>query len=718
MKIKKANQLIKEGFYSDALQIYKQLHNETGLAVYKRTIDFLEFKVDKSVGSKNYVDNNSKSVLFVTAGLKGPTAGGGIATCFHSMVRTLSEYSDVMITILYVAHPYYAKDNYTKWKLFYEENYGANLVYMDINRKNYGSQEMQRSFAILNYLIQNNESYDNVIFHDFMGLSYYTTLYQKYGLGLDKLNIILSAHGNHDLSFEFGMKKFSIWNEKIVSLMEREVFKNSKIITTPSKYYAKWIESRYLSIPVTIPNIIYKAEASFDLLKIEKFSADRKILVFYGRFERLKGLDLFIESVNKLLADGLFYNILFAGNPTKIDSIESVEYITKKISPDLEVRFALNCDSSSLFGFALKNDALCVFPTLGETSSCVVVECIMNGVNFIASDIPGIQELINKDRLHSLTFKAGSIASLCERIQNYSCVVTGDCLSFDMIKNQMEWTRFLTKRFALQTKKIEQIQPLISIVVPTSDRPDLLKESLISLKNQTYSNIELIVVDDNSIEYKKNKEICAKLKVKYIFLERKSYKGKCCNVGVASSKGEYICFFDDDDIAKPFMLENYVKAINADPSIDIISGFADCFEHNDYESSGLINVEYTSLAVGGGLPENLHINFFGKGTFLIQKSFFDSIGGYEIDDDSTPMVDYRFYIKAAINNANIGCLPVPQYFYRKNSPNSLFYINQNKKTLQYKAKKSIENILINRFGDAVGRSLGAFVWTTGMPLYE
>jgi glycosyltransferase involved in cell wall biosynthesis len=718
MKLKKANQLIKDGFYTEALPIYERLFESTGLLVYKRTIDYIKYKIEKGDASTAYVENSAKSILFVTAGLKGPTAGGGIATCFHSMIRTLSEYSDALITILYVAHPYYAKDNYTKWKSYYEENYGANLVFMEINKKNYGSQEMQRSFAILNYLVENESSFENVVFHDFMGLSYYSMLYKKYGLGLLDMNFILSAHGNHELSFHFGMKKYSTWNEKIASLMEREVFKNSKYITSPSKYYADWIEERYSSKPVVIPNIIYKSNQIFDRLNVPPFATNRKILIFYGRFERLKGLDLFIDSVNEMAEKGHYFNLLFAGNSTKIDNVDSVDYIKKKISGYLECHFALNCDSSALFDYAKENDALCVFPTLGETSSCVVVECILNGVKFIASDIPGIRELIAKEKLDNLTFKTGSMSSLCDKVINFSEVISENCLAFDMVKNQMEWTKYLSKRHEPTVIRNEVANPLISVVVPTSDRPYLLKESLISLLNQSYKNIEIIVVDDSSVESVKNKEICDQLNVKYILVENKSYKGHCCNVGVLAARGSYICFFDDDDIAKPSMLYNYIKVFNADPEADIVSGFADCFEHDDYTSSGEINVEYTSLAVGGGLHENLHINFFGKGTFIVKKSFFDAVGGYEVDEDPVPMVDYRFYIKSEINGAKIVSMPIAQYFYRKNSPNSLFYINKDKKTMQFKAKKSIEKILIDSLGANVGKSLASFVWTTSLPLYD
>jgi len=196
------------------------------------------------------------------------------------------------------------------------------------------------------------------------------------------------------------------------------------------------------------------------------------------------------------------------------------------------------------------------------------------------------------------------------------------------------------------------------------------------------------------------------------------YKGAICNLGVKESKGKYICFFDDDDIAKPEMISNYMTAYNSDKTLDIISGFADVFEHEEYMKTKNITSNYTSLALGGGLEVNFHINFFGKGTFIIKKDSFIEVGGYEIDNDSVPMVDYRFYIKAALSNCKISIIPTGQYFYRKNSPNSLFYINKDKAHLQYLAKKSMENIIEQKLGFDIAKGFSSMLWDVSLPHYQ
>jgi len=95
-------------------------------------------------------------------------------------------------------------------------------------------------------------------------------------------------------------------------------------------------------------------------------------------------------------------------------------------------------------------------------------------------------------------------------------------------------------------------QPLVSIIIPTYNRSQYLKRAINSVLNQTYDNIELIIVDDNSnddtmfiIKNFKDKRI------RYIKNLRNMGSSFSRNEGLAISKGEYINFLDDDDILLP-----------------------------------------------------------------------------------------------------------------------------------------------------------------------
>ena len=106
---------------------------------------------------------------------------------------------------------------------------------------------------------------------------------------------------------------------------------------------------------------------------------------------------------------------------------------------------------------------------------------------------------------------------------------------------------------------------MISVVIPTHNRYNHLLKAVESVKNQTYKNIEIIVVDDGSSDKNYKKQIDG---VNMIHLEKstKSWLGYGCgahprNVGMKEAKGKYIAFLDDDDIWLPEKLEKQINAM-------------------------------------------------------------------------------------------------------------------------------------------------------------
>ena len=117
---------------------------------------------------------------------------------------------------------------------------------------------------------------------------------------------------------------------------------------------------------------------------------------------------------------------------------------------------------------------------------------------------------------------------------------------------------------------------LVSVVMATYRREEALKNALESLVNQTYNNIEIILVDDNA-----NKEWNDKVKMivdetnkvyPIIYIKNEINKGsaKTRNIGINKASGEYITFLDDDDLYMPNKIKNQVNHMiekNSDFSI-------------------------------------------------------------------------------------------------------------------------------------------------------
>ena len=140
---------------------------------------------------------------------------------------------------------------------------------------------------------------------------------------------------------------------------------------------------------------------------------------------------------------------------------------------------------------------------------------------------------------------------------------------------------------------MERNNPLVSIVIPVHNGEKYIKESIDSCLNQTYNNIEIIVVDDKSEDRTLEilKEYGQKLTV--IPVEKQNGLGNVINIGIRKSKGKYIARMDADDIMYPTRIEKQVQYLESNPNcvaiggqIDIIDEISKVTGHREYAIDG------------------------------------------------------------------------------------------------------------------------------------
>ena len=113
-------------------------------------------------------------------------------------------------------------------------------------------------------------------------------------------------------------------------------------------------------------------------------------------------------------------------------------------------------------------------------------------------------------------------------------------------------------------------EPLVTVVLPTYDRPELLPESIATVTNQTYDKIELVVVDDHSPESPRDivENVSREGLHDVVFVRHTENKGASAarNTGIETAQGELIAFLDDDDTWKPTKIERQIDAFRKVPS--------------------------------------------------------------------------------------------------------------------------------------------------------
>ena len=193
--------------------------------------------------------------------------------------------------------------------------------------------------------------------------------------------------------------------------------------------------------------------------------------------------------------------------------------------------------------------------------------------------------------------------------------------------------------------------PLVSVVIPTYKRSCTILDSIQSVLNQTYKNIEIIVVDDNGrgTEFQKRTEIVLKShiengNIKYIVHEVNRNGSVARNTGFMCSRGEYINFLDDDDKFYPEKIEKQVQRLmNTDENVG--ATYCNSITIRNRTFSNKLYKRESNLSKEGNLCREYLLGkvLFNTSTILFKRKALETIGGF--DGSFTRHQDYEIMIR-------------------------------------------------------------------------
>ncbi|MDP4285492.1 MAG: glycosyltransferase [Bacteroidota bacterium] len=171
--------------------------------------------------------------------------------------------------------------------------------------------------------------------------------------------------------------------------------------------------------------------------------------------------------------------------------------------------------------------------------------------------------------------------------------------------------------------------PQVSIIIPHFNRSVLLQQTINSVKAQTYTDWEIIIVDDGSdeIEWERLKTY-EEEKIK-IYQRTDGTKGpsRCRNIGVSKSKGTYLIFLDSDDLLADFCLGQRVGEIEKDNNTGMAVFLME--EFNDYpgDTKTCFNIDVPFPKLRGLFIQNR--NPWNVTCPIWKRDFFEKTGGFD-----------------------------------------------------------------------------------------
>lgn len=199
-----------------------------------------------------------------------------------------------------------------------------------------------------------------------------------------------------------------------------------------------------------------------------------------------------------------------------------------------------------------------------------------------------------------------------------------------------------------QIKKIKTT-PLVSIIVRTCGRPDVLRETLISLRNQTYSNIEIVIVEDGSnLAEKMLKNEFKDLNIKYHSFEKKVGRCKAGNKALSIATGKYFNFLDDDDLFYEDHVETLVGELEkSKEKVAYASSFETpiiVYSKTPYRYT-LLN-EYVLLSTEFNILKLLYANITPIQCVMFNREVYEKCGGF--DEKLDALEDWDLWIRYAL----------------------------------------------------------------------
>ncbi|TVP59428.1 MAG: glycosyltransferase family 2 protein [Nodularia sp. (in: Bacteria)] len=184
--------------------------------------------------------------------------------------------------------------------------------------------------------------------------------------------------------------------------------------------------------------------------------------------------------------------------------------------------------------------------------------------------------------------------------------------------------------------------PLLSIIIPTYNRPQLLPRAVKSALAQTLEDIEVIVVDDASNQ---PVNLPAHPQLKIIRLSKNGGTAAARNIGAKTARGRWITYLDDDDELLPHMAQVSLEALSNTTLSKPVAVLS---------SLEVVNQDgkFVSQRIPPTLPRGSHffleeiesgMSFFSKQTLVVEREIFLSIGGY--DESFTSRVHTEMFLR-------------------------------------------------------------------------
>lgn len=429
-----------------------------------------------------------------------------------------------------------------------------------------------------------------------------------------------------------------------------------------------------------------------------------RTILFYGRTQHIKGCHLLVRAAKRLMAQGMNIRVRFIGGDTLTGPYgDPLKPHLKKMAAGIfEDRFEWEENRPRYeLGRAIRGASVCCFPSLMESFSMACVEAMALGAVVVGSNAGGIGEII-QDGVNGLLFESGNDRDL-ERVLHLALTdaelrraiqheaprrVAEYCNPGRIATAVVEAVRGVAASRALPVADepvavlpsgqvaaenvsaaeavnghgadgkstgsgtiapvpVTVLRPAarrrrVSVIIPFYNAGRFLPQTLDSLRAQTYTDWDLVIVDDGSTD-PHSLQLLDALKSQGLNIIRKPNGGPASarNVGLNAVSGEWVLALDSDDLIHPTYLERTLAVVEKDPDLAVVC------------TPIILHTEDLSTPIGVWVPLGLdrdllpYVNVGATAQCLLNREKVLSVGGYNEDLAVKGVEDWDLWCRLA-----------------------------------------------------------------------
>lgn len=280
--------------------------------------------------------------------------------------------------------------------------------------------------------------------------------------------------------------------------------------------------------------------------------------------------------------------------------------------------------------------------------------------------------------------------ALKKYIKSFFVVLKRGGNTANLFVNQKAYLKWIEENEVDFEHKKFKYNPKISVIIPTYNvSKKLLSECLDSVLYQTYTNFEICIADDNSLncetietlkEYEKKDE-----RIKVVYRNKNGMISKASNSAIELATGEFIMLVDNDDKISKDAMYYMIEALNNNKKLDFIYSDEDKLDYQGRRLEPNFKPDYS--------PDTfLAVNYICHLT-MIRKSLVDLVGGFRSEYDGSQ--DYDLFLRVLEKTNNIYHINKVLYHWRMSATSTAGYLG-NKDYTNDASIKAIEDALRRR----------------------